>query len=62
MRAARLYATTDAQLTALLDDERREVRVLQAVLQEGNEGLRSLVSETEWNEIVNHRSKFLGIF
>jgi chromosome segregation ATPase len=60
--AARQYATSEEELERILSDLRRETLALRGVLQDGHYELRGFVTEAEWEEIVNHRRKILGIF
>lgn len=60
--AALEYRTTDAELQERLRDLEADALALRKTLQAGHFELRGLVSEKEWNEIVEHRRKVLGIF
>ena len=60
--AARKYDTTDAELETIFADLRREVLDLRKVVHDGHFELRGLVTEAEWNGIVNRRRRILGIF
>lgn len=62
LEAERRYATTEEELAVMMDESRAQISELQNVLANGSEELRDLVSEDEWNDIVNKRRKILGIF